>query len=38
MDFSGKTVVITGGTGALGSAVVGQLLLGRRDVPRPLRA
>jgi NAD(P)-dependent dehydrogenase (short-subunit alcohol dehydrogenase family) len=26
MDFSGKQVVVTGGTGALGSAVVGMLL------------
>jgi NAD(P)-dependent dehydrogenase (short-subunit alcohol dehydrogenase family) len=26
MDFSGKTVVVTGGTGALGCAVVGSLL------------
>ena len=26
MDFSGKHVVVTGGTGALGSAVVGGLL------------
>ncbi|MBV9556133.1 MAG: SDR family NAD(P)-dependent oxidoreductase [Pseudolabrys sp.] len=26
MDFSGKTIVVTGGTGALGSAVVGLLL------------
>jgi NAD(P)-dependent dehydrogenase (short-subunit alcohol dehydrogenase family) len=26
MDFSGKHVVVTGGTGALGSAVVGKLL------------
>ena len=26
MDFSGKTVVVTGGTGALGTAVVGGLL------------
>jgi NAD(P)-dependent dehydrogenase (short-subunit alcohol dehydrogenase family) len=26
MDFSGKHVVVTGGTGALGSAVVGELL------------
>src|SRR5665647_3662547 len=26
MDFSGKHVVVTGGTGALGSAVVGRLL------------
>ena len=26
MDFSGKHVVVTGGTGALGSAVVGALL------------
>jgi NAD(P)-dependent dehydrogenase (short-subunit alcohol dehydrogenase family) len=26
MDFSGKQVVITGGTGALGMAVVGMLL------------
>jgi NADPH:quinone reductase-like Zn-dependent oxidoreductase len=26
MDFSGKRVVITGGTGALGSAVAGLLL------------
>jgi NAD(P)-dependent dehydrogenase (short-subunit alcohol dehydrogenase family) len=26
MDFSGKTVVLTGGTGALGSAVAGALL------------
>jgi NAD(P)-dependent dehydrogenase (short-subunit alcohol dehydrogenase family) len=26
MDFSGKAVVITGGTGALGTAVVGELL------------
>ena len=26
MDFSGKQVVVTGGTGALGSAVVGALL------------
>jgi NAD(P)-dependent dehydrogenase (short-subunit alcohol dehydrogenase family) len=28
MDFSGKQVVVTGGTGALGSAVVGALLAG----------
>lgn len=28
MDFSGKHVVITGGTGALGTAVVGKLLEG----------
>jgi NAD(P)-dependent dehydrogenase (short-subunit alcohol dehydrogenase family) len=28
MDFSGKQVVVTGGTGALGSAVVGTLLAG----------
>ncbi len=26
MDFSGKHVVVTGGTGALGTAVVGALL------------
>ena len=26
MDFSGRQIVITGGTGALGSAVVGALL------------
>jgi NAD(P)-dependent dehydrogenase (short-subunit alcohol dehydrogenase family) len=26
MDFSGKTVVVTGGTGALGAAVVGALI------------
>ena len=26
MDFSGKHVVVTGGTGALGTAVVGRLL------------
>jgi NAD(P)-dependent dehydrogenase (short-subunit alcohol dehydrogenase family) len=26
MDFSGKTVVVTGGTGALGAAVVGELI------------
>ena len=26
MDFSGKQVVVTGGTGALGTAVVGALL------------
>ena len=26
MDFSGRHVVVTGGTGALGSAVVGSLL------------
>ena len=26
MDFATKTVVITGGTGALGTAVVGALL------------
>ena len=26
MDFSGKTVIVTGGTGALGTAVVGALL------------
>ena len=26
MDFTGKAVVITGGTGALGSAVAGALL------------
>ena len=26
MDFSGKHVVVTGGTGALGTAVVGSLL------------
>jgi NAD(P)-dependent dehydrogenase (short-subunit alcohol dehydrogenase family) len=28
MDFSGKRVVVTGGTGALGSAVVAQLVAG----------
>lgn len=28
MDFSGKHVVVTGGTGALGTAVVGSLLAG----------
>jgi NAD(P)-dependent dehydrogenase (short-subunit alcohol dehydrogenase family) len=28
MDFSGKTVIVTGGTGALGTAVVGALLEG----------
>jgi NAD(P)-dependent dehydrogenase (short-subunit alcohol dehydrogenase family) len=26
MDFSGKHIVVTGGTGALGTAVVGMLL------------
>ncbi|MGH6990172.1 MAG: SDR family NAD(P)-dependent oxidoreductase [Stellaceae bacterium] len=28
MDFSGRTVVVTGGTGALGSAVVAKLIAG----------
>ena len=36
MDFSGKHVVVTGGTGALGSAVVGALLEPARPAPFPM--
>ncbi len=35
MDFSGNQVVVTGGTGALGSAVVGALLAGRASCVVP---
>jgi NAD(P)-dependent dehydrogenase (short-subunit alcohol dehydrogenase family) len=37
MDFSGKHVVVTGGTGALGSAVVGCLLAGGATCTVPYR-
>ena len=38
MKFSGRHVVITGGTGALGSAVVGALLECRRALPCALHS
>ena len=38
MDFSGKHVVVTGGTGALGTAVVGEAAGGGRDLHRSLCA
>ena len=34
--FDDRHVVVTGGTGALGTAVVGALARGRRDLPRAL--
>ncbi len=38
MDFSGRHVVVTGGTGALGTAVVGSTAGGGRDLHRSLCA
>lgn len=38
MDFHGRTAVVTGGTGALGSAVAAELLRLGADVAIPVRA